>query len=472
MHPYPLAVLLVVALCQAGSSKAANPVRESYLVLDSRLVASTDNARLSVGTVTKHPSNPLFAEDKPWEVRFDNLYANILYDSDERIFKCWYSPFIRDVTNKPAMENWDDVSYGRELGKLKGNAARRMGICFATSKDGIQWGKSDLNLVEFDGSKANNLIYLDPHGAGIFKDLAEPDASRRYKMITGAQPHGALSSAFSADGLHWSPLQQIARVRGDTHNNAFWNPIQKNYVAISREFSNGNRTVVRMQSDDFINWSEPNEILRGTKDAQTYAMPVLYRHGVFLGLIAVFDTDSDRVTTELAWSPDTVTWHRIDKGNPLIPLAEQGGRYDWGCAFAAASPVIMPDGEIRIYYGASNGKHTSWRDGFLALATLRPNGWAGYEPVDRSKVASVYTSPLVCPDGALRVTADAKGGEIRVKMIGSDGKVLAVSTPIAGDVTRVPISWIGDPDLTRLKGETIKLQFTIQGGRLYSFSFD
>ena len=31
------------------------------------------------------------------------------------------------------------------------------------------------------------------------------------------------------------------------------------------------------------------------------------------------------------------------------------------------------DREIRLYYGASNGTHNGWRDGFLALATLRPD---------------------------------------------------------------------------------------------------
>lgn len=468
--------LLAIALHAAGVNEKAPqslplPERQTYLLLDSRVVKQTHNARLTVGTVKKHSANPLFGEDKPWEIRFDNLYANILYDQEEGIFKCWYSPFIRDVKNKAPMDQWDEISYAKELSKLKGDAERKMGICYATSKDGTRWQKPNLGLIEFDGSKANNLVFSEPHGAGIFKDLTESNAKRRYKMITGVQPHGVLSRAFSADGLHWTDLHEIAQVRGDTHNNAFWDPLHKKYVAISREIADKNRTVVRLESDNFIHWSKPKEILRGSKNDQTYAMPVFLQHQIFLGLIAVFHTQSDRVSTELAWSPDSVTWHRIDEGNALIPLAKRRGDYDWGCAFAAATPVIMPGGEIRIYYGASNGKHTSWRDGFLALATLRPDRWAGYEALDASQPATLRTVRLTCPGGTLGITADAENGEITVKLLGDKGVILATSNPLTGVLTDEPLSWTENFDLSSVKGQPISLEFNINHGRLYAFSF-
>ena len=57
-----------------------NSLRDRFLLLDSRVVESTKNAKLTVGTVKKNENNPLFGEDKPWEKRFDNLYGNIIYD--------------------------------------------------------------------------------------------------------------------------------------------------------------------------------------------------------------------------------------------------------------------------------------------------------------------------------------------------------------------------------------------------------
>lgn len=35
---------------------------------------------------------------------------------------------------------------------------------------------------------------------------------------------------------------------------------------------------------------------------------------------AIFDTETDRVHTELAWSPDTIHWYRIDEGTALEVL--------------------------------------------------------------------------------------------------------------------------------------------------------
>jgi hypothetical protein len=36
----------------------------------------------------------LFGEEKPWEARFDNLYANVLREPHTGLYRCWYSPFI------------------------------------------------------------------------------------------------------------------------------------------------------------------------------------------------------------------------------------------------------------------------------------------------------------------------------------------------------------------------------------------
>jgi hypothetical protein len=36
-------------------------------------------------------------------------------------------------------------------------------------------------------------------------------------------------------------------------------------------------------------------------------------------------------------------------------------------------------------------------DGFFCLATLRPDGFAGYEPVDPASPAMIVTRPVVCP---------------------------------------------------------------------------
>ena len=172
-----------------------------------------------------------------------------------------------------------------------------------------------------------------------------------------------MAVAFSPDGLRWGALKLCPEINvpGDTHNNAVWSPELGKYVGITR-MKTDQRLVARTESADFIHWTRAVEVLRGGTSNQTYAMPVFRHAGVYLGLLAIFNTKTDRTHCELAWSADTVAWRRIQPGTPLIPLGENRGDYDWGCAYPAATPVFLGD-EIRLYYGASNGPHTNWQIG-------------------------------------------------------------------------------------------------------------
>ena len=66
-------------------------------------------------------------------------------------------------------------------------------------------------------------------------------------------------------------------------------------------------------------------------------MPVFYYAGVYLGLIAIHKQSSDKVWTELAWSPDTKKWYRIDAGNPLIPTPTKS----WITTTVVYMPVLI-----------------------------------------------------------------------------------------------------------------------------------
>ena len=200
---------LVVAMVE--SRPATTPTCEggeamTYLMLDSRNIESAENARLTVGTVKKHPANPLFREDRPWEPRFDNLYANVIYDVEEQKYKCWYSPFVIDMTHQATTSaernsrSMNDV--GKQLRK-EGLYRREMGVCYATSRDGLKWEKPNLDIYPWSGEKSNVLVF-GPHGAGVFKDPCDPDPNRRYKMIAKIEDgeEKPLGVAFSEDGLH------------------------------------------------------------------------------------------------------------------------------------------------------------------------------------------------------------------------------------------------------------------------------
>ena len=400
---------LAFANCQEGKPSSQAPVsaRKKYLLLDSRLIDTTVNARLAVGTVTKHPANPLFGEELPWEHNSSHQYANVLFDEEEQLYKVWY---FTAITGPPGQEDW-----GRHVtpGPLapKQPALGNLATLYAISKDGIKWEKPGLDVYRYQGKPTNIVVWGD-HGTGVFKDPHDAEPRRRYKLISGRFPHGHIDVAYSPDGIHWGRRTPVAEARGDTHNNALWAPELNRYVAFTREYPPpGIRTVLRMESKDFVRWTPPVEVLRGPSEAQAYSMPVFRYAEVYLGLLAVFHLAGDRegrVTTELAWSPDTRTWHRIDEGSQLIPLSERDGDHDWGCIYAAAVPVVLED-EIRIYYSGQKKQH-SWQSGWLCMATLRPDGWAGYVPQDETKPAVLVTNPVTCSGKALRITADVRRG--------------------------------------------------------------
>ena len=445
-------------------AEVANSTNSRFLLLDSRIVDRAENAKLTLGTVKKSEANPLFGEDKPWEKRFDNFYGNVILDTEDGLYKCWYSPFIVDYSAKGMTLEQRNKSYVPP----KDND-RQMGICYAVSKDGIHWDKPNLGLVDYEGSKENNIIWRWPHGAGIFKDAHETDPDRRYKAIFLST---SLVTSASKDGLKWSPVAKMDGVnaRGDTHNNTFWAPTLSKYVAITRTWGKMEgkavRQVARTESDDFIHWSTAEVVMNGSTDTlQTYAMPVFYHGGVYLGLVAIHDQSTDRVSTQLAWSPDTKEWHRIAEGTPLIPFSEIPLAYDYGCVYACATPVFL-DNEIRLYYGGSDYKHGGWRNGCFCLATLRPDGFAGYEPVLKNQPAVITTRPIDYAGQDLRISADVeKGGLITVSAVDGDGKVISKAQPISETATDASLKF-HEP----LKPGKIRLRFEIADAKLYSFS--
>ena len=456
-------VIGVMAMACACSPGAAAP-RTRFLLLDSRIVEKADAAKLTLGTVTKHAKNPLFAEDKPWEPRFDNLYANVIYDAEDKLYKCWYSPFIIDR----GVEQIPPEQRAKRRYPARG---REMGVCYATSPDGLAWTKPLMDVVKWKGAKSN-IVVRGPHGTGVFKDLRETDPKRRYKMFFKGR---RISVAFSPDGIHWGkavPCPEI-NVAGDTHNNAFWAPTLGRYVGITRTWGSGRRQVARTTSEDFLKWTPAKVVLQGQdRNLQTYAMPTFFHGGVYLGLVMVHNQRADRVHCELTWSADTVKWHRVQEGAPLIANAVKKGAYDWGCAYAAAVPVFGAD-EIRLYYGGSDGQHREWRNGFFCLATLRPDGFAGYEPADDDAKAVITTRTVTCTGTALRITADVRpGGSVAVTLINAErpeqSRPLAIGKPVTKTVTDGRVTL---PRSTVVPGNKIALQFVIRKAKLYSFSF-
>lgn len=504
----------VAVSADEGGTSGVEP-RERYLLLDQRLISSVDNAVLKLGTVKKHAGNPLFGEDLPWETEMSHMYPSVVFDREEEIYKCWYYSHIKD---------WGkDITPG-PLAAKEQNGRSNCATLYAYSRDGVHWKKPKLQAYLYKGEPTNIVNWRD-HGTGVFKDPRDPNAERRYKMFCSRRtPETRVHVAFSPDGIQWTKMIDTKiSATADTHNNAFWDPLADEYVGITRAYSHGKmgydldpekipwkggyvvgqRAVARSTSKDFLKWSAPEIVFEyGHDKRQVYAMPTFYTHGVFLGLPVIFDNQgfyrediakeegwsrqkvtpeleselknagtTNRMWTGLSWSPDTKEWNWVgQRGKALIPLSEDRDSIEWGCIFAADAPIVLED-EIRIFYSAQRGKH-GWNPGHLCFATLRLDGWAGYEPKDESGHAVVETQSIVCTGETLSLAADAERGSIVVILEDDKGNTLAESEPVTGRKPYTSVTWTKGFNLSANEGQLVRLRFKIDQAKLYSFMFE
>ena len=154
----------------------------------------------------------------------------------------------------------------------KGEKVHREVVCYAESSDGIHWTRPELGIVEFDGSKKNNIIWdgIGSHNFTPFLD-SNPDstANAKYKAMghgKALQPGDESRFGYglyifeSADAVHWKLTRDDAVITEgafDSQNLAFWDSLRGEYRAYVRDFREG-RDIRTCTSKDFIQWSNPS----------------------------------------------------------------------------------------------------------------------------------------------------------------------------------------------------------------------
>jgi hypothetical protein len=132
-------------------------------------------------------------------------------------------------------------------------------VCYATSKDGLNWEKPKLGLFELNGSNQNNLVDFDHNDVGacvVMYEPEDPDPSRRFKMVYEVSPYQN-HAAFSPDGLHWkdSPHNPILK-----HNAVEPGGLTKfngcYYLNGQGGNIGGKRSMVTYLSYDFDHWTD------------------------------------------------------------------------------------------------------------------------------------------------------------------------------------------------------------------------
>ncbi len=429
-----------------------------------------------VRLVTFRPTlrpEPVIVPERPWESHFINAYST--WFEDEGRVRLYYEAYSE---------------YG------KGDFSAR--LCYAESVDGLHWERPSLGLVEFDGSRDNNIVYaeensggLSPHGAHVHKDPSAP-APERYKMVFCASDReGAyVAGAVSPDGIHWTPLEQpVLRWASDTQTVVFWDEAHSHYKGYFRGWPtsslwSGRRTVDHAVTEDFRKWPQPRICMvtdandpPGTDIYTNSAQPWPGAENTYLAFPCFYLRTADTMETHLWLSRDGTLWNRPMRA-PLLPAGPPESRHYAGLV-AGQGLIQATPGEWSMLVAPRTMTHNEthyeggWHDhGGLWRATIREDGFIA---VEAEALGEFWTVPFLLEGDRLEVNAWTHfAGEVRCGVEVQDGEQprgLGVDDcdGVTGDALWKTVTWNRQDDLSALRGRTVRLHWRLTRGRLYAF---
>lgn len=442
------------------------------LFIDDYWISSRNGVTTELHQPEKYSNNPIIRADVPWEQN-PYCFGTVIYEEEESIFKFWY-------------QSYNDVDVP---------LSEKTPVLYATSKYGIEWERPNLGLFEFQGSKDNNIIlqnygYHDLYSPSVIKDISDSDPDKRYKMIWWDFPLGdegyqddGMCVAFSPDGIHWekhfnNPVihankteRSISDVMSVMHDKK-----TGKYVAYTKGWAEpwpAHRQIVRVESNDFIHWSEPEVVIRHTfnlKDPQSYGMTTSQYGNNYIGMMNSYKKPgNETIDVQLTISHDNKNWARVANQATFIPLGELGS---WDDGMIFTTPPFNHNDKTLIYYSAWDNSHDSKerRRSGIGLATLRLNGFVS---LDAKEEGYITTRKLKNAKGPLLVNVNAKEGSLRAELIDNQGNPISGYTikdciPVKADDVSYVVVWNNHNKLPNSSGP-FQIRFELTKSSLYGF---
>ncbi|MCH9654009.1 MAG: hypothetical protein K0U86_11220 [Planctomycetes bacterium] len=421
----------------------------------------------------KHAKNPLIAEE--------GGYVTVRRDAETGRFLMWYQ------THTPRLN-----AEGKHIGS-------EYAIAYAESEDGLSWNRPKLGLLNWKGNKENNIVWKGITGKRASGQciIDVPEADRKgYRYLMSYHTGGAgkgmsgIRVVGSQDGIYWDKSSDslLVELHSDTLNSIVYDPVEKQYVMycrakhISRTFkgdildTGASRRVARMTGLSlWSEWtSEPQTILVPDELDSTkrfhffYGMPVRYHAGIFWGSLWPFKMNTD-VVTELAFSRDGVQFERLSSRPQLLALGEEGS---WDDGMVFGNNWVEVGDEWWFYYSGFDGPHgiTERKPG-LGVATMKKERLISLRGPRNGGV--VITRKIKWPGGKLVLNANAKGGELKVRLSDAKRKVLDGfdyddCVAVNSDSLNHEVVW-NENSIESLKGQTIRLEIYLKDADLFTF---
>jgi hypothetical protein len=353
------------------------------------------------------------------------------------------------------------------------------------SADGLHWERPRLGLVEYAGSKDNNLIENFP--GSVFIDRTAPP-TERYKSVGGEveisfeefkafaakhsdrwepralradrkmeKPILSLHGFTSADGITWKKLPEAFTVEhSDTQVVAGYDAARRKYFIFTRHYfvgpravgapmdpvpmswlgefnGSGRRSIGYTESDRFADFPLSQVALIPRSDMKPSQM--LYTNGYttipgapdeHLLFPTVWDTSMDNTHLEMAASHDLRMWNWVPGGREgSLMETNTFGEFDGGCCFWVPSLTELSNGDFALPYTGFTFPHKYPRKNWHY-------DW-GYAIWPKGRIVALvadeageFTTVGVMPPGRkLRINAvTERAGSIRVAVSTRDGQFL------------------------------------------------
>ncbi|MDI6828632.1 MAG: hypothetical protein QME62_09130 [Armatimonadota bacterium] len=446
----------------------AGPQPWRRLFLDAMVVEESKGLKRVFHSAEKFEGNPILKHEKPWEGDGVCVGGTIMWMGGKLTmrYRCW--------------------------GK---NAVHH--ACYAESTDGINWERPNLGMVEYDGSKNNNIL---PYGNGCIIKVRKPKSKEEQWAMFSYHREKNATVVFSEDTFNWRwDKQKTNLFKTSDVVKFFYDPFEDRYVATYKTPNRRHRAVGIALSKDCLNWYKPYEgAIVGADDldpdaTQFYGMPVFPYQGLYIGLPWIYharwikygnyespkqmyeaqEGSPRTVDVQLAWSWNLIQWTRTPERKPFIALGPKG-KWDWGMIYTARNPVIVGDKLYFYYYGCDNihdivddvrcniGLATLRIDGFCSMRAGEKEGWF----ISRREV---FETPQVIINAKVRT-----GGYIQAELLDRWNRILPgfsrqECVPFDGDSVKHVMGWKTKTFPADLQDADKKIRFYLKNADIYSY---
>ncbi|MEW6754328.1 MAG: hypothetical protein AB1505_25590 [Candidatus Latescibacterota bacterium] len=416
--------------------------------------------------------------DAPWE---DDIAFPLSVVQEEGVTRLFYRASLPDRGNE------DRVVYA-----------------VAESRDGgLSFTRPDLGLVEFHGSRRNNICFIGeppfvpPPGFRDANPRCRPE--ERYKGLSARWRQ--LWAMASPDGVHWRPMsEEPLAMEGtfDTVNTAFWDTVCGCYRCYTRYFENlvegagllGSRpTAVRAiqtaTSPDFLHWSPVAHL----EYDDPHAAMQLYTNAAFPcpGAEHLYVAFPNRYVQERVPRPE----HPHPGTNDALFMSSRDGVHwrRWAEAWVRPGPDPLNWTERNNYpcWGIVATSPAEWsmfitehyrhppRPTRLRRLAVRPRGFVAL----RGDYAGgqLHTRPLVFQGRGLHLNyCTSAAGQIRVEVQDAAGRVmpgygLEDMEPVFGDTADGVVRWREREGVGGLAGRPVRLRVEVRDADLFALCF-